>query len=164
MGNITLQVFAAAFQQLKSRKDLGPGSTSPEFLIHAEAGLKYWLKLHIFFLLDTPPQNTEGLKSALGVTIPKPLKPIKDPNCNCLMFLSVFPTKLSSDLFIPTSNLIDHLLKQEQTGVLLMWKTNQVTLLTQSIEDAFDVKKKKAGAVLVNLTGCLRCYMALWPH
>ena len=40
---------------------------------------------------------------------------------------------------------------------------NQVTVLTQHLEDSFEAKKK-ASAIFVRPYSCLRHHMALWPY
>ena len=75
----------------------------------------------------------------------------------------MFPTRFSSDLSTPASNLLLTLCSHGNRRVFDAEDpphppVDQVTLLTQSIENAFEAKKK-AGAVFIDLTAA---YDTVW--
>jgi len=85
--------------------------------------------------------------------IPKPEKPLGDPKCYRPISLLCVPFKILERLiYARVDPIIDPLHPREQAGFRHGRSTvNQVTLLTQDIEDSFSAKKK-AGAVFVDLT------------
>ena len=140
--------FAAALQHLKLGKAPGPNSICPEFVIHAGASLKSWLRGFLSSCLHHL-KIPKVWRRALVVAIPKPSKPVEDPKSYRPISLLCVPYKILERLiYARVEPLIDPLLPQEQAGFRRGRSTvDQVTLLTQSIEDAFEAKKK-AGAVL----------------
>ena len=72
------------------------------------------------------------------------------------------PNKILERLiYASVEPIVDPLLPKEQAGFQRGKSTvDQVILLTQNIEDSFEVKKK-AGAVFVNLTAA---YDTIWHH
>ena len=94
------------------------------------------------------------------VAIPRPMKPPRDPKSYRSISLLCIPFKILERLVharIEPS--IDPLLPQEQAGFRRGRSTvDQVTLLTQEIEDGFSAKKK-AGAVFLDLTAA---YDTVW--
>ena len=94
------------------------------------------------------------------VAIPEPLKPVEDPKSYRPISLLCVPYKILERLiYARVEPLIDPLLPREQAGFRRGKSTvDQVTLLTQSIKDAFEAKEK-AGAVFVNLTAA---YDTFW--
>ena len=93
------------------------------------------------------------------VAIPKPMKPPGDPK-SYRPSLCCIPYKIMERLiYARIEPIIDPLLPQEQAGFRRGRSTvDQVTLLTQEIEDNF-LAKKKAGAVFVDLTAA---YDTVW--
>ena len=79
------------------------------------------------------------------------------------MSLLCIPFKIFERLiYARVESTINLLLPREQAGFRHGRSTvDQVTLLTQDIEESFLVKKKKASAVFVNLTAA---YDAVWHH
>ena len=94
------------------------------------------------------------------VAISKPAKPVVDPKNYRPISLLCIPYKiLERFIYARVEPLIDPLLNKEQAGFRRGKSTvDQVVLLTQNIEDSFEVKKK-AGAVFVNLTAA---YDTVW--
>jgi len=92
-------------------------------------------------------------RRALVVAIPKPEKPMGDPKSYRPISLLCVPFKILKKLiYARVETITDPLLPQEQAGFRHGRSTvDQVTLLTQDIEDSFSAKKK-AGAVFVDLT------------
>ena len=99
-------------------------------------------------------------RRALVVAIPKPAKPVGDPKSYRPISLLCVPYKILERLiYARVEPFIDPLLPKEQAGLRHRKSTvDQVVLLTQNIEDSFEAKKK-AGAVLINLTAV---YDTVW--
>ena len=99
-------------------------------------------------------------RRALVVAISKPTKPVGDPNSYRLISLLCIPYKILETLiYARVEPLIDPLLPKEQAGFRCGTSTvDKVVLLTQNIEDSFEVKKK-AGAVFINMTSA---YDTIW--
>ena len=87
------------------------------------------------------------------VAIPKPAKPVGDPKSYRPISLLCVPYKIIERLiYSRVEPLVDPLLPKQQAGFRRGKSiVDQVVLLTQSIEDFFEAKKK-AGAVFVDLT------------
>ena len=157
--NFSQRKFAAALQHLKPGKAPGPDCICSELILHAGAALKSWLR-------DFISSSLRRLKSpkiwrrALVVAIPKPGKPVGDPKSYRPISLLCVPYKILERLiYARVEPLVNKLLPKERTGFRRGKSiTDQVVLLTQSIEDSF-VAKKKAGAVFVDLTAA---YDTVW--
>jgi len=150
--------FTAAIRRLKPGKSPGLDSIFPEFIPHAGSALKSWF---CDFLNSCMRQLKipKIWRRALVVAIPKPEKPLG-------------PKELSSNISVvcPLQNPRETHLRscqnnhrptapQEQAGFRHgRSAVDQVTLLTQDIEDSFSAKKK-AGAVFVDLTAA---YDTVW--
>ena len=158
-GSFSHREFAAALHHLKPGKAPGPDSICPELIIHAGASLKSWLRGFLsscLHHLKIPKIWTR----ALVVAVPKPSKPVEDPKSYRPISLLCVPYKILERLiYARVELLIDPLLPREQAGFRRGRSTvDQVTLLTQSIENAFEAKKK-AGAVFIDLTAA---YDTVW--
>ena len=94
------------------------------------------------------------------MAIPKPKKPEEDPKSYRPISLLCVPYKILERLIhARVEPFVDPLLSGEQAG--LRWGrsiVHQTVLLTQNIEDSFEVKKK-AGAVFVNR---IAAYDTVW--
>ena len=158
-GSFSHQKFAAALQHLKPGKAPGPESICPELIIHAKAGLKSWLRGFLSSCLHHL-KISKIWRRALVVAVPKPSKPVEDPRSYRPISLLCIPYKILERLiYARVEPLIDPLLPRERAGFRRGRSTvNQVTLLTQSIENAFEAKKK-AGAVFIDLTAA---YDTVW--
>ena len=94
------------------------------------------------------------------VATPKPHKPPEDPKSYCPISLLCVPFKLLERLiYARVEPIIDPLLPPEQAGFRRGKSTvDQVTLMTQDIEDCFEAKQK-AGDVFLDLTAA---YDTVW--
>jgi len=99
-------------------------------------------------------------RRALVVAIPKPEKPLGDPKSYCpISLLCVLFKILDRLIYAYVETITDPLFPQEQAGFRHGRSAiDQVTLLTQDINDSFSAKKK-AGALLVDLTAA---YNTVW--
>ena len=151
--------FTAALQYLKPGKAPGPDSICPELILHAGAALKSWLRDFLSSCL-CQLKIPKIWRRALVVAIPKPGKPVGDPNSyRPISLLCVSYKILERLIYARVKPLIDPLFPKEQAGFRREKSTvDQVVLLTQNIEDSFEAKKK-AGAVFVNLTAA---YDTVW--
>ena len=158
-GSFSHREFAAALQHLKPGKAPGPDSICPELIIHAGASLKSWLRGFLSSCLHHL-KIPKIWRRALVVAIPKPSKPVEDPKSYRPISLLCVPYKILERLiYARVEPLIDPLLPREQAGFRRGRSTvDQVTLLTQSIENAFEAKKK-TGAVFIDLTAA---YDTVW--
>ena len=150
--NFSQREFAAALQHLKPDKAPGPDSICSELTIHVGAALKSWLRDFISSCLRRL-KIPNIWRRALVVAIPKPAKPVGDPNNYRQISLLCVPYKILERLiYARVEPLVDLLVPKEQAGFRRGKSTvDQVVLLTENIEDSFEAKKK-AGAVFVDLT------------
>ena len=158
-GDFTPEEFSCALQQLKPGKAPGPDSICPELILHAGAALKSWLNKFLSSCMRHL-KLPKIWRRATVVAIPKPKKPVGDPRSYRPISLLCIPFKILERLiYARVEPIIDPLLPQEQAGFRRgRSTTDQVTLLTQEIEDSFSANKK-AGAVFVDLTAA---YDILW--
>ena len=156
-GYFSPREFAAALHYLKPGKAPGPDSICPKLLIHASSGLKFWLRGFL-----SPAQKCKSLEKGVVVAIPKPSKPVEDPQNYCPISLLCVLFKIIEQLiYSSVEPIVYPLLPKEQTGFRHGKSTvDQVVLLTQNIENSFKTKKK-AGAVFVDLTAA---YDTVWHH
>jgi len=99
--------------------------------------------------LHAPTQNPQDWRRELIVAITKPEKPLGGPKSYRPISLLCVPLKILERLiYARVEPIIDPLLPQEQAGFQHGRSTlDQVTLLTQDIEDSFTAAKN-ARAVL----------------
>ena len=151
-----LEELAAALRRLKPGKSPVLDSIFPDFILHAGPALKPWF----CDFLSSCMRQPKIWRRALVVAIPKPEKPLGDPKSYRPISLLCVPFKSLERLIYAR---VDPLLPREQAGFRHGRSTvDQVTLLTQDIEDGFSAKKK-AGPVFVDLSS-LRHFMAPRPH
>ena len=132
--NFSQREFTAALQYLKPSIAPGLDSILPEFILHAGAALKSWLRDFLSSCLRRL-KISKIWRIALVVAIPKPTKPVTNPK-------SYRPISL---LCLP----------KEQAGFRRRKSTvDQIVMLTQNIEDSFEAKKR-AGAVFFDLTAVM---------
>ena len=114
-GDISTREFAAAFH-LKPGKAPGHDSICPEVLIHAGPGLKFWLRGFLpSWLHQLKIPNV--WRRALMVAIPKPSKPVEDPQSYRPISLLYVPCKILERLIHNRVEVIvDPLLSKEQAG------------------------------------------------
>ena len=102
--NFSLREFAAALQHLKPGKAPGPDSICPELILHPGAALKFWLRDFLSSCLRRL-KISKIWRKALVVAIPKPARPMGDPNSyRPTSLLSVSPTRSSRGLSMPALN------------------------------------------------------------
>ena len=142
-GIFSQREFIAALQHLKPGKAPGTASISPEFIIHAGAALKSWLRDFLSFCLRRL-KIPKIWKRALVVAIPKPTKPVGNPKSYRPISLLCVPYKILERLIYARAEpLIDPLLLKERAGFRRGKSTvDQVVLLTQNIEDPFELKRR----------------------
>ena len=151
-GTFSHQEFGATLQHLKPGKAPGPDSICPELIIHSGVGFKSWLRGFLTSCLHHL-KISKIWRRAPVVAVLKPSKPVEDLRSYRPIFLLCVPYKILERLiYARVKSLIDLLLPREQAGFRCGKSImNQVTLLTQSIENAFEAKKK-ASAVFIDLT------------
>ena len=134
-------------------------SIFPEFIFHAGSALESWF---CDFLSSCMCQLKfpKIWRRALIVAIPTPEKSLGDPKSYCPISLLCVPFKiLEWFIYARVDAITDPSLPSEQAGFRHERLTvDQVTLLTQGIEDSFSAEKK-AGAVFVDLTAA---YNTVW--
>ena len=84
---------AAALYHLKSGKAQGPDSICPEFLIHAGSDMKLWLRGFLFCSMRQL-KIPKVWRTALVVAIPKPSKPVENPQSYRPISLLCVPYKI----------------------------------------------------------------------
>ena len=157
--NFSQREFTVALQHLKPGKTPGPDSICSELINHAGAALKSWLRVFLSSCLCRL-KIPKIWKRALVVSIPKPEKPVGYPKSyRSIIQFCVSNKILKRLIYARVEPLIDPLLPKEQAGFRRGNSTvDQVVLLTQNINDTFEVKKK-ASAVFVDLTAA---YDTVW--
>jgi len=150
--------FPAALRHLKPGKSPGLDSIFPEFLLHAGSALRSWFCDFLNSCMR-PLKTPKIWRRALVVAIPKPEKPLGRKELSSYIS-ALCPLQKPRETHLRcVEPIINPLLPQEQAG---FWHgrsaVDQVTLLTQDIEDSFSAKKK-AGAVFVDLTAA---YNTVW--
>ena len=149
--NFSQREFTVALQHLKPSKTPGPDSICSEFILHAGAALKSWLRVFLSSCLCRL-KIPKIWRRALVVAMPKPTKPVGYPKSyRSIIQFCVSNKILKRLIYARVEPLIDPLLPKEQAGFRRGKSTvDQVVLLTQNINDTFEVKKK-AGAVVIDL-------------
>ena len=114
--NFSQREFTAALQHLKPSKAPGPDSICPEFILHAGAALKSWLRDFLSSCLRRL-KIPKIWRRALVVAIPKPGKPVGDPKSyRPISLLCVSYKILERLIYARVKPLIDPLLSKEQAG------------------------------------------------
>jgi len=146
--------FAAALRRLKPGKSPGLDSIFLEFILQAGSALKSWF---CEFLNSCMRQLKipKIWRRALVEAIPKPEKPPGYPKSYRPVSLLCVPFKILERLIYGRVETITHPEAGFRHGRSAV---DQVTLLTQDIEDSFSAEKK-AGAVFVDLTAA---YDTVW--
>jgi len=150
---------SAALRRLKPGKSQVLDSIFPEFIHHARSALKFWFcNFHNSCMRQLKIPNI--WREAFTVAIPKPEKLLGYPKSYRPISLLCDPFNIVDRFIYARINpIIDPLLPQEQAGFRHGRSTiDQVTLLTQDIDDNVSAEKK-AGAVFVDLTAA---YDSVW--
>ena len=157
--DFTPDELATTLQLLKPHKSPGPDHICPELILHAGSALKSWLREFLSSCLRHL-KIPKIWRRALVVVTPKPHKPPGDPKSYRPISLLCVPFKILERLiYAHVEPIIEPLLPREQAGFRRGKSTvDQVTLMTQDIEDCFEAKKK-AGAVFLDLTAA---YDTVW--
>ena len=112
-GAFSPREFAAAFHHLKPGKASGPDFICPERLIHAGPGLKFWVRGFLSSCLRQL-KIPKVWKRALVVAIPKPSKPIEEPQSyRPVSLLYVLYKFLERLIYNRVEQTVDPLLPQE---------------------------------------------------
>ena len=158
----TPEELAAALRRLKPGKSPGLDSIFPEFILHAGSALKSRDFLSSYMRQIKIPKIW---RRALIVALPQPEKPLGDPKSYSLIFLLCVPFEILKGLiYARVEPVIDPLLPQEHAGFQHGRSTvDQVTLLTQDIEDSFSAKKICRSCVCRPHSNLRQC-MAPRPH
>jgi len=131
----------------------------PEFILHAGSALISWF---CDFLNSCMRQLkiSKICRRALAVAIPKPEKPLGYPKSyRPISLLCVLLKILERLIYAYVETITDPLFPQEQVGFRHGRSAiDQVTQLTQDINDSFSAKNK-AGALFVDLTAA---YNTVW--
>ena len=156
-GDFSPGEFAAALHHLKPGK--APDPICPKLLIHAGPSLKFWLSGFLSSCLRRL-KISKVWRRAPVVAIPKPSKPVEEPQSCCPISLLCVPYKILERLINNrVEPIVDPLLPKEQARFRHgKFTVVQVVLPTQNNEDSFEAKKN-AGAVFVNLTAV---YDTVW--
>ena len=155
----TTEEMAEALKRMKAGKAPGPDKIHPEFLLHIGEEANSWLCNFMSCCMERC-KIPKIWRRATVIALPKPNKPRDDPKSYRPISLLCIPFKLLERLIHGRINpIIDPQLPHEQAGFRQGRSTaDQVTLLTQDIEDCFEAMEK-AGAVLVDLTAA---YDTVW--
>ena len=158
-NDFSSEEFAAALQQTRPHKSPGPDKICPELILHAGPAMKSWLRRFLSSCL-CHHRIPKIWRRASVVAIPKPGKPLDDPKSyRPISLLCVAFKILERLIYARIEPIIDPLLPREQAGFRHGKSTvDQVTLMTQDIEDTFEAKMK-AGAVFLDLTAA---YDTVW--
>ena len=155
-GDFTSEEFSNALRLLKPGKSLGPDSICSELVLYAGAALNSWLNQFQSSCMRTLKLPKIWIR-ALVVAILKPKKPPKSYRPISLLCISF--KILERLIYSRIEPIVNPLLLTEQAGFRHGRSTvDQVTLLTQQIEDSFSASRK-AGAVFANLTAA---YDTVW--
>ena len=158
-GDFTYDEMELAFKHLKPNKAAGLDNIHPEFILHQGSKATEWLRSFCSLCLRTS-KLPKLWRRAKIIALPKPYKPLDDPKGYRPIALLCVPYKIMERLLHARLELvIDPQLPKEQAGFRRGKSTvDQVTLLTQDIEDSFQ-KGEKVGVVLLDLTAA---YDTVW--
>ena len=151
-SDFTMSELIEVIRQTKSGKKPGPDLIHPEFILHARKVAITWLQ-EFYSTCIRRLRISKLWRRAVVIAIPKPNKPIDDPKSYRLISLLCVPFKiLERIIYTHLEPIIDPQLPPEQAGFHHGRSTvDQVTLMTQDIEDSFQ-SKHKTGAVFLDLT------------
>ena len=149
----------AAIKKLKPGKSPGRDNIHPEFVIHQSERTSHWL-CSFFSSCLRRSKIPKTWRRASVIALPKPNKPPEDPKSYRPISLLSVPYKVLERLIHSRIEpVVDPQLPPEQAGFRRGRSTvDQVTLLTQDIEDSFQ-DNEKAGVVFLDLTAA---YDTVW--
>ena len=154
-GDFTSSEIKSAIKHLKLNKAARIDNIHPEFILHQGSKATEWLRLFCSVCYRTS-KLPKIWRRAKIIALPKPGKPIDDPKGYRPISLLCVPYKIMERLLHAR---LDPKLPKDQAGFRRGKSTvDQVTLLTQDIEDTFQ-RGEKAGVVLLDLTAA---YDTVW--
>ena len=158
-GEFTMKEIEAAIKRQKANKAPGPDNIHPEFIIHHGKKAKEWL-LQLYSMCLKTSRLPKIWRRAKIIALAKPSKPLEDPKSYRPISLLCVPYKLLERLLhARLEPVVETILPREQAGFRRgKSTTDQVTLLTQDIESAFQAGDK-AGITLLDLTAA---YDTIW--
>ena len=144
---------------MKSGKAPGRDNIHPELVIHQSAKTTTWLCL-FFTSCFRRSKLPKTWRRATVVALPKPNKPTQDPKSYRPISLLCVPFKILERLIHSRIDpVVDPQLPRKQAGFRRgRSSVDQVTLLTQDIEDSFQ-NNEKAGVVFLDLSAA---YDTVW--
>ena len=158
-GDFTPAELNDAMAKLKQGKAPGSDNIHPEFVIHQSEITSAWL-CAFFSACLRRSKLPRAWRRAAVIALLKPNKPADDPKSYRPISLLCVPFKiLERMIHSRIEPVVDSQLPREQAGFRRGRSTvDQVTLLTQDLEDSFQAKTK-AGVVLLDLTAA---YDTVW--
>ena len=157
--DFTIAELRAAIGNLRQGKSPGHDNIHPEFLIHQSEKTSAWL-CSFFSSCFQRSKLPKTWRRATVIALLKPGKPADDPKAYRPISLLCVPFKTLERMILSRIEpVVDPQLPREQAGFRRGRSTvDQVTLLTQDIEDSFQANEK-AGVVLLDLTAA---YDTVW--
>ena len=157
--DFTYDEMTSAIKHLKPNKAAGIDNIHPEFILHQGRKATEWLRSFCSACFHST-KLPKKWRLAKVIALPKPNKPTDDPKGYRPISLLCVPYKIMERLLHARLNpVIDPILPKEQAGFRRGKSTaDQVTLLTQDIEDTFQ-RGEKAGVILIDLTAA---YDTVW--
>ena len=158
-GDFTNDEMMLAIKHLKPGKAPGIDNIHPEFILHQGNKATQWLRSFFTTCFQTS-KLPKKWRHAKIIALRKPNKPVNDPKGYRPIALLCVPYKILERLLhARLEPVIDPKLPKEQAGFRRgKSAADQVTLLTQDIEDSFQ-RGEKAGVVLLDLTAA---YDTVW--
>ena len=158
-GEFTPTELRDAISKLKQGKAPGPDNIHPEFVIHQSERTSTWLCAFLSACLQKS-KLPRTWRRAVVIALLKPNKPPEDPKSYRPISLLCVPLKILERMINSRIEpVVDPQLPREQAGFRRGRSTvDQVTLLTQDLEDSFQANAK-AGVVLLDLTAA---YDTVW--
>lgn len=158
-GDFTNDEMVSAIKHLKPNKAPGIDNIHSEFILHQGSKATQWLRsfCSVCFRTSKLPKKWRRAKV---IALLKPNKPADDPKGYRPIALLCVPYKIMERLLHGRLDpVIDPKLPKEQAGFRRGKSTaDQVTLLTQDIENSFQ-RGEKAGVILLDLTAA---YDTVW--
>ncbi|KAJ3584779.1 hypothetical protein NHX12_015274 [Muraenolepis orangiensis] len=158
-GQFTTAERRAAIGNLRQGKSPGHDNIHPEFVTHQSETTSAWL-CSFFSSCFQRSKLPKTWRRAAVIALLKPGKTAEDPKAYRPISLLCVPFKILERMILSRIEpVVDPQLPREQAGFRRGRSTvDQVTLLTQDIEDSFQAKEK-VGVVLLDLTAA---YDTVW--
>ena len=158
-SNFSVQEVKSAIRSLKPGKSPGPDELHPQFFLHLGDSCIRWLTAFLSTCLRLQ-RIPKIWKTAKVIAVLKPNKPEESPSSYRPISLLCISFKLLERLICNRIQpVVESILPPEQAGFRPARSTlDQVSLLTEDIEAAFE-KREKVGAVFVDLTAA---YDTVW--